>query len=225
MIGTIETEVAIVGGGPVGLTLAMDLAWRGVAVTVARDCAARGEPPSVKCNHVAARSMELFRRLGVARKLRDAGLPRGLPQRRRLPHDDGRPRADAHPDPLPARPLHRDAAARTPGGRRPSRRTASTRSSSSRSCSSTPRRTPGVTILNRIAVRPAWRRTTDGVTAQRRATSTSARAAQIARALPRRLRRRPFGGAPAIGARLAGDAGGPARAVHLHPRAGAARRC
>lgn len=72
------TEVLVVGAGPVGLTLAMDLAWRGVAVTVL-ELRASGEPPSVKCNHVSARSMEVFRRLGVARALRDAGLPPDYP--------------------------------------------------------------------------------------------------------------------------------------------------
>lgn len=74
----IETGVLIVGAGPVGLSLAMDLAWRGIDVTVA-ELRARGEPPSVKCNHVSARSMEIFRRLGVARVLRDAGLPPDYP--------------------------------------------------------------------------------------------------------------------------------------------------
>ena len=39
----------------------------------------RGEAPPVKCNHVSARSMEIFRRLGVAQKLRDAGLPADYP--------------------------------------------------------------------------------------------------------------------------------------------------
>jgi len=65
MVRRIETEVLVVGGGPVGVTLGMDLAWRGVRVTVA-ELRRRGEPPSVKCNHVSARSMEIFRRLGVA---------------------------------------------------------------------------------------------------------------------------------------------------------------
>ena len=78
MTPTLESDVLIVGGGPVGLTLAMDLAQRGIEVTVL-ELRRRGEPPSVKCNHVAARSMELFRRLGVARKLRDAGLPEDYP--------------------------------------------------------------------------------------------------------------------------------------------------
>jgi 2-polyprenyl-6-methoxyphenol hydroxylase-like FAD-dependent oxidoreductase len=78
MAESIATDVAIVGAGPVGLTLAMDLAGRGVRVVVLEQ-RHRGEPPSVKCNHVAARSMELFRRLGVARKVRDAGLPPDYP--------------------------------------------------------------------------------------------------------------------------------------------------
>ena len=74
MTRTVETDVVVVGGGPVGLTLAIDLAGRGVAVTVL-ELRPPAEPPSPKCNHVAARSMELFRRLGLAQKLRDAGLP------------------------------------------------------------------------------------------------------------------------------------------------------
>ncbi|MEJ7930549.1 FAD-dependent oxidoreductase [Ramlibacter sp. AN1015] len=71
---SLQSQVLIVGAGPVGLTLAMDLAQRGVDVLVA-ETRHRGEPPSVKCNHVSARSMEIFRRLGVAGALRDAGLP------------------------------------------------------------------------------------------------------------------------------------------------------
>ena len=78
MTSDISASVLIVGAGPVGLTLAMDLAWRGVDVVVA-ELRAQGEPPSVKCNHTSARSMEIFRRLGVARALRDAGLPGDYP--------------------------------------------------------------------------------------------------------------------------------------------------
>ena len=72
------TSVLIVGAGPVGITLAMDLAWRGIDVTVA-ERRARNEPPSVKCNHVAARTMEIFRRLGVVQTVRNAGLPADYP--------------------------------------------------------------------------------------------------------------------------------------------------
>ena len=68
------TRVLVIGAGPVGLTLAMDLATRGIEVTVVETRSA-GEPPSVKCNHVSSRSMEVFRRLGLARELRDTGLP------------------------------------------------------------------------------------------------------------------------------------------------------
>ena len=70
----LATRVLVVGGGPVGTTFAMDLAWRGIDVVVAEQ-RHRGEPPSVKCNHVSARTMEIFRRLGVARRVRNAGLP------------------------------------------------------------------------------------------------------------------------------------------------------
>ena len=64
----------VVGGGPVGLTLAMDLRSRGVDVVVA-EIRGPAEAPEVKCNHVSARSMEIFRRLGVADAVRAAGLP------------------------------------------------------------------------------------------------------------------------------------------------------
>ena len=73
-----ECDVLIVGAGPVGLTLAIDLAWRGINVTVA-ETRARAAPPEPKCNHVAARTMEIFRRLGIAGKVREAGLPADYP--------------------------------------------------------------------------------------------------------------------------------------------------
>src|ERR1700754_4757110 len=74
----IATRILIAGGGPVGLTIAMDLAWRGIPVLVL-ESRAPGEPPSVKCNHVSARTMEIFRRLGVGRAVRNAGLPADYP--------------------------------------------------------------------------------------------------------------------------------------------------
>lgn len=73
-----ESDVLIVGAGPVGLTLAIDLAWRNINVTVV-ESRARAEPPEPKCNHVAARTMEIFRRLGLAEKVRNAGLPADYP--------------------------------------------------------------------------------------------------------------------------------------------------
>jgi 2-polyprenyl-6-methoxyphenol hydroxylase-like FAD-dependent oxidoreductase len=74
----VKSRVLVVGAGPVGLTLAMDLALRGISVTTVETRAA-GEPPSVKCNHVSSRSMEIFRRLGLAEMLRDTGLPADYP--------------------------------------------------------------------------------------------------------------------------------------------------
>lgn len=73
-----EADVVIIGSGPVGMVLALDLASRGIDVIIA-ESRAQGEPPSVKCNHVSARSMEVFRRLGLAADIRDNGLPADYP--------------------------------------------------------------------------------------------------------------------------------------------------
>ena len=73
-----RTRVLIVGGGPVGLTLAMDLAWRGIGVVIV-ERRPPNDPPNVKCGQIGARSMEIFRRLGVADKLRGIGLPADYP--------------------------------------------------------------------------------------------------------------------------------------------------
>ena len=73
-----DTEVLVVGGGPVGLSLGMDLAKRGIYVTLA-EMRAAGEVPTVRCNHVSARTMEIFRRLGIASAVREAGLPPEYP--------------------------------------------------------------------------------------------------------------------------------------------------
>ena len=200
----------------------MDLAGRGCSVVDARDARAR-----------RAAEREVQPRRGA----HDGAVP---PPRRRAPTcatpacrrtirttSSSAPRSPApswrastFPAGATATPTR---AAPTAGGRRPSRRTASTRSTSSRSCSRTPRRMPGVTILNRDAGRPASRRTSDGVTSHARDLDSGARA-HDPRPLPRRLRRRPLAVRKAIGASLRGHAGDPARAVDLHPRAGAARR-
>lgn len=75
---SIQTRVLVVGAGPVGLTAAMDLASRGIDVVVA-EVRRAGEPPNVKCNHVSARSMEVFRRLGIVQQVREGGLPADFP--------------------------------------------------------------------------------------------------------------------------------------------------
>lgn len=64
-----RTPVVIVGGGPVGLTLALELAWHGVACTILeRRVAVDHLRPRAKTTNV--RSMEHFRRLGVADAIR-----------------------------------------------------------------------------------------------------------------------------------------------------------
>jgi 2-polyprenyl-6-methoxyphenol hydroxylase-like FAD-dependent oxidoreductase len=73
----VETQVVIVGAGPVGLTLALDLGQRGVrCVLVERNETAIQLPKMERCN---VRTMEIYRRLGIAEKIRDAGLPRSAP--------------------------------------------------------------------------------------------------------------------------------------------------
>jgi 2-polyprenyl-6-methoxyphenol hydroxylase-like FAD-dependent oxidoreductase len=72
-----DTQVLIVGAGPVGLTLAVDLGLRGIRCTLIEQKAAPQFLP--KMERVNARSMEIFRRMGLAEKIRAAGLPRDVP--------------------------------------------------------------------------------------------------------------------------------------------------
>ena len=70
----IKTPVLICGGGPVGLTLALALSRQGVASIVVNDRTETTRHP--KLDVVNCRSMEIFRQLGLAEKIRDAGNPR-----------------------------------------------------------------------------------------------------------------------------------------------------
>ena len=72
-----DTDVLIVGAGPVGLTLAVDLGRRGVrSMLIERKPAPEFLPKMERCN---ARTMEIFRRMGIAAKVRAAGLDREIP--------------------------------------------------------------------------------------------------------------------------------------------------
>jgi 2-polyprenyl-6-methoxyphenol hydroxylase-like FAD-dependent oxidoreductase len=68
-----ETFVLVVGGGPVGLAAAIELGWRSVPAVLVTDKLDTAQHP--KCNNTNARSMEHFRRLGIADELRSEGLP------------------------------------------------------------------------------------------------------------------------------------------------------
>lgn len=73
----VNTQVLVVGAGPVGLTLAVDLGLRGVrCMLVEQKEAPQFLPKMERCN---ARSMEIFRRMGLADRIRAAGLPAHCP--------------------------------------------------------------------------------------------------------------------------------------------------
>jgi 2-polyprenyl-6-methoxyphenol hydroxylase-like FAD-dependent oxidoreductase len=72
-----ETQVVIIGAGPVGLTLAVDLGRRGIrCVLIEQKPHPEFLPKMERCN---ARTMELYRRIGLADQIRAAGLPADVP--------------------------------------------------------------------------------------------------------------------------------------------------
>jgi len=72
-----HTQVLIVGAGPVGLTLALDLGHRGVqCVLVEQKAEPQFLPKMERCN---ARTMEMYRRIGIAEPIRAAGLSADSP--------------------------------------------------------------------------------------------------------------------------------------------------
>jgi 2-polyprenyl-6-methoxyphenol hydroxylase-like FAD-dependent oxidoreductase len=70
-------DVLIAGGGPVGLTLAIELGQLGVSCELVDKRPGPGRLPKMeRCN---ARTMEHFRRMGIASRVRAAGLPADVP--------------------------------------------------------------------------------------------------------------------------------------------------
>jgi 2-polyprenyl-6-methoxyphenol hydroxylase-like FAD-dependent oxidoreductase len=74
---TTQTPVLIAGGGPVGLVLALELEHRGVdTILVERNPTTTRHP---KMDVTNGRSMEHFRRLGIAEEIRSHGVPSDHP--------------------------------------------------------------------------------------------------------------------------------------------------
>ncbi|MDX3907793.1 MAG: FAD-dependent monooxygenase [Pigmentiphaga sp.] len=69
----LATSVAIVGAGPVGLSLAIDLAWRGIdSLVIEKES---GHVTHPRAGFISVRTMEFFRRWGIARAVRESGFP------------------------------------------------------------------------------------------------------------------------------------------------------
>jgi 2-polyprenyl-6-methoxyphenol hydroxylase-like FAD-dependent oxidoreductase len=69
--------VLIVGGGPVGLALALDLGWRGVPCLLVEQT--DGEIVDAKMFMTGIRTLEFCRRWGIAEQVKNWGFPRDLP--------------------------------------------------------------------------------------------------------------------------------------------------
>ena len=68
-----STSVVIAGGGPVGMTLALELARHGIASTLVERNESTTQHPKMDLTN--GRGMELFRRLGMADEARAVGVP------------------------------------------------------------------------------------------------------------------------------------------------------
>jgi 2-polyprenyl-6-methoxyphenol hydroxylase-like FAD-dependent oxidoreductase len=72
VITTLETPVLIVGGGPVGLALAIDLGWRGIECLVVEQGDGTVDHP--RLGAIMTRTMELARRWGIADRIYNCGF-------------------------------------------------------------------------------------------------------------------------------------------------------
>jgi 2-polyprenyl-6-methoxyphenol hydroxylase-like FAD-dependent oxidoreductase len=75
-----DTPILIVGGGPVGLVLALDLATRGIRSTLAEREAGTALELLAKAGTLNERTMEYCRRLGISDAVADVGFPDDHPR-------------------------------------------------------------------------------------------------------------------------------------------------
>jgi 2-polyprenyl-6-methoxyphenol hydroxylase-like FAD-dependent oxidoreductase len=102
-----DTQVLVIGAGPVGQILALDLARRGIRVTIVEQKDQPAFLPKMeRCN---ARTMEIFRRMGIVSHVRTAGLREDVPMDVFIVLDLQTPPLVAHhyPSVAEARALHR----------------------------------------------------------------------------------------------------------------------
>lgn len=77
-ISDIEIPVLIIGGGPVGLALSIELGWRGIdCLMLERRDGSVGHP---KMNQVGNRTQEFCRRWGIGQKVRELSIPEDFPR-------------------------------------------------------------------------------------------------------------------------------------------------
>jgi 2-polyprenyl-6-methoxyphenol hydroxylase-like FAD-dependent oxidoreductase len=76
-VSSVNIPVLIVGGGPVGLALAVELGWRGVACMLIEQ--GDGVIKTPKMNEVSIRTMEICRRWGMAERVLNCPFPADYP--------------------------------------------------------------------------------------------------------------------------------------------------
>jgi 2-polyprenyl-6-methoxyphenol hydroxylase-like FAD-dependent oxidoreductase len=77
MTSQLTTDVLVVGGGPTGMAMALELRSHGVGFVVVE--AGDGAVSHPKVSSIGPRSMEFFRRWGIADRIRHSGWPRDHP--------------------------------------------------------------------------------------------------------------------------------------------------
>ena len=75
-----QVDVLVIGAGPVGLTLALDFAWRGRKATVIERDAGTAVELLAKAGTLNERTMEFCRRWGIAEEVANSGFPHDYPR-------------------------------------------------------------------------------------------------------------------------------------------------